>query len=144
MTRDSLYAGVPLSVPNGSKLGTLCLIDRDPRVISEEDQELLRDLGQMAEQEIAAVQLATMDELTLLSNRRGFMALGVHTLNVCQRLQKPASLLFFDLDSFKAINDCYGHAEGDQALVSFSQLLKEVFRESDVIARLGETSSSCC
>ncbi|MGB5339994.1 MAG: GAF domain-containing protein, partial [Gammaproteobacteria bacterium] len=45
------YAGCPLTVPNGSKLGTLCIIDREPREFSEDDMELLRDLTRMAEQE---------------------------------------------------------------------------------------------
>ena len=131
------YAGCPLVVPNGSKLGTLCLIDREPRDFSEEDLDLLRDLARMAEQELAAVQLATMDELTMLSNRRGFETLSLHALGLCRRLQKPASLLFFDLDLFKQINDRFGHAEGDRALTSFSRLLQHTFRESDVLARLG-------
>lgn len=131
------YAGCPLVVPNGSKLGTLCIIDSEPREFDDDDKDLLRDLARMAEQEIAAVQLATMDELTLLSNRRGFEALSRHALGMCRRLEKPACLLFLDLDRFKAINDSYGHAEGDRALTRFAQILKATFRESDVLGRLG-------
>ncbi|MEN8762084.1 MAG: sensor domain-containing diguanylate cyclase [Thiogranum sp.] len=131
------YAGCPLTVANGSKLGTLCIIDREPREFSEDDVALLRDLARMAEQELAAVQLATMDELTMLSNRRGFEALSLHALGLCRRLKKPASLLFFDLDLFKQINDRFGHAEGDRALTNFAELLKQTFRESDVLGRLG-------
>ncbi|WP_434685127.1 GGDEF domain-containing protein [Pseudanabaena minima] len=135
--RIRFYAGVPLVVPNGIKVGTLCLIDREPRILSDEDRELLRDLGQMAAQELSSVQLATIDELTQISNRRGFSALAHHALNLCKRMNKPASLFFFDLDFFKEINDRYGHAEGDNALVNFSKILKESFRESDVVGRLG-------
>ncbi|QOT78708.1 sensor domain-containing diguanylate cyclase [Cupriavidus basilensis] len=131
------YAGCPLSVANGSKLGTLCLIDVQPREFGEEDRALLRDLARMAEQELAALQLATMDELTLLSNRRGFSALAQHALNVCKRLDKPATLLFFDLDNFKGINDRFGHAEGDRALSVFAAQLRQSLRDSDVIGRLG-------
>jgi diguanylate cyclase (GGDEF)-like protein len=131
------YAGCPLTVPNGSKLGTLCLIDVEPREFDAEDRELLRDLGRMAEQELAALHLATMDELTLLSNRRGFEALAQHALNLCARLDRPASLLFFDLNDFKQINDTYGHAEGDRALETFAGLLRVALRDSDVIGRLG-------
>ena len=131
------YAGCPLAVPNGSKLGTLCIIDREPREFNEDDQALLRDLARMAEQEIAAVQLATMDELTMISNRRGFEALSLHALGLCRRLAKPATLLFLDLDLFKQINDRFGHAEGDRALCKFAELLKQTFRESDVLGRLG-------
>jgi diguanylate cyclase (GGDEF)-like protein len=50
---------------------------------------------------------------------------------------RPASLLFFDLNDFKAINDSYGHADGDRALVSFAEVLRGALRESDVIGRLG-------
>lgn len=131
------YAGYPLRVPNGSKLGTLCLLDVEPRSLSAEDRELLRDLALMAEQELAAVQLATMDELTMLSNRRGFEALAEHALNVCKRMDKPATLLFFDLNDFKQVNDRFGHAEGDKALTAFAELLRNAFRGSDVIGRLG-------
>ncbi|HZV98900.1 MAG TPA: sensor domain-containing diguanylate cyclase [Methylophilaceae bacterium] len=131
------YAGCPLAIENGSKLGTLCLIDREPRDFNEEDRALLRDLAHMVEQEIAAMQLATIDGLTLLSNRRGFENLSRHAMNICRRQEKPACLLFFDLNHFKQVNDRYGHAEGDEALVTFSKILKDVFRESDVIGRLG-------
>jgi diguanylate cyclase (GGDEF)-like protein len=131
------YAGCPLTVPNGSKLGTLCLIDVKPRDLDDEERELLRDLARMAEQELAAVQMATLDDLTLLSNRRGFEALAQHALNLCRRMGKPASLLFFDLNDFKQINDTFGHAEGDQALKTFADVLRSALRESDVIGRLG-------
>ena len=131
------YAGCPLTVPNGCKLGTLCLVDTVPRTLSEEDIKLLRDLAAMVEHEMAAVQMATMDELTRLLNRRGFEVLGQQAIHVCIRLNTPASLLFFDLNRFKAINDTYGHAEGDRALKTFAETLGMVFRNSDLIGRLG-------
>ena len=131
------YAGCPLTVPDGSKLGTLCLIDINPRILDDEERKLLQDLAHMVEQEIAAVQMATMDELTMLSNRRGFEALAQHALKTCHRMKKPVSLLFFDLNDFKKINDTYGHKEGDTVLVTFAGLLQKAFRECDVIGRLG-------
>ncbi len=131
------YAGCPLVMPNGSKLGTLCLIDQSPRSMDAEERGLLRDLARMAAQELAAVQMATIDELTLLSNRRGFEALAQHALNLCKRLDKPASLFYFDLDLFKQINDRFGHAEGDRALNTFARILERVLRDSDVVGRPG-------
>lgn len=131
------YAGFPLRVADGSKLGTLCLIDVEPRTLGADDRELLRDLAHMAERELAAVQMATMDELTMLSNRRGFEALAQHALNLCRRVEKPATLLFFDLDHFKQVNDAFGHAEGDKALKAFAGLLRAAFRDSDVVGRFG-------
>jgi GAF domain-containing protein len=55
------YAGCPLRSLNGSELGTLCIIDRKPRNLSEEDLEALQDLASMAEREFAALELAVAD-----------------------------------------------------------------------------------
>lgn len=131
------YAGCPLRVSSGYKMGTLCLIDDKPRDMDDEDRALLQDLATMAEQEISALQLATLDELTGISNRRGFTALAKHALAVCKRYAQPVALIMFDLNQFKPINDTFGHAEGDRALVAFANLLRECFRDSDVYARIG-------
>lgn len=130
------YAGCPLRV-NGYKLGTLCIIDSKPRHLAEEDIEALRDLAAMVEHELAAVEMATLDPLTQISNRRGFLLLAQHSLSLCARQQVPASLVFLDLDRFKSINDRFGHDEGDRVLVCFAEQMKKVFRESDLYARLG-------
>ncbi|OAE12451.1 diguanylate cyclase [Pseudomonas simiae] len=131
------YAGYPLTVPNDYKIGTLCLIDFKPRHFDAEDYALLRDLAGMAEQELVAIQMASIDELTWISNRRGFMTLAQHALGACQRHEKSATLLFFDLIDLKKINDLYGDAEGDNALKTFADVLRIAFRESDVVGRLG-------
>lgn len=131
------YAGCPITLGRNHKLGTLCLIDTQPRDFDQEDRKLLRDLATMVEQEMAALKMATMDELTGLSNRRGFEVLAEQAIHVCKRLNTPASLLFFDLNHFKQINDTYGHAEGDRALLTFAEQLREVLRSSDLIGRLG-------
>jgi len=131
------YAGCPIRVANGSRIGTLCIINREPRDFCAEDEELLKDLAAMVEQELTAVQLATLDEMTNLTNRRGFMGVANKILSLCVRNQIPATLAFIDLNNFKSINDQHGHAEGDRALVDFSQQLATAFRSSDVVARLG-------
>jgi diguanylate cyclase (GGDEF)-like protein len=131
------YAGCPLRAPDGSKIGTLCLMDRTPRTLSPEDHALLRDLAEMAEQELAALRLATTDDLTGLSNRRGFIALAQQALAMCRRVKQTACLSFFDLDGLKAVNDRFGHAAGDELIRRFANVLVQAFRDSDVIARLG-------
>ena len=131
------YAGCPLRAPNGRVLGTLCVIDTKARDLGLEDIEALEDLASMVESEIAAVQMATQDVLTKISNRRGFIMLAEHSLHLCARQNIPASLVFMDLDRFKQINDKYGHVEGDLALSAFAELMKNTFRDSDLIARLG-------
>ena len=131
------YAGYPLKLRQGINLGTLCLIDSKPKHLSDEDQQLLSDLGAMIEQEIRSIQLATLDELTLISNRRGFLTLTEHALKVCHRKQMSISVILFDLNKFKAINDSFGHHEGDYVLKQFAETMRNVFNDSDVIGRLG-------
>jgi diguanylate cyclase (GGDEF)-like protein len=130
------YAGCPLNA-GGEHVGVFCVIDTKPREFGEEEIQLLRELAEMVEHELAAIQLATTDHLTGLYNRRGFEILARHSLRICKRVSRPASLLFFDLDNFKQINDKFGHAESDRALMFFADTLLAVFRESDVIGRLG-------
>lgn len=131
------YAGCPIAAPDGSRIGTLCLIDRQPRSLDDDDVALLRDLARMVEDDIAIHALATIDCLTGLSNRRGFDLLACRTLRLCKRLSRPASLLFIDIDEFKTVNDTLGHDAGDRTLRAFADLLIDGFRDSDVIGRLG-------
>jgi diguanylate cyclase (GGDEF)-like protein len=131
------YAGCPLKAPNGARLGTLCIVDRQARALSAEDLAALRDLAAIVEDELAALQMAMQDELTKIANRRGFLLTAQQSLALCVRHGLPASLVFLDLDGFKAINDTWGHAEGDLALLTFADQLQKTFRESDIFARLG-------
>ncbi len=81
--------------------------------------------------------LALMDELTGLYNRRGFLALADRQLRLARRSDRSLLLFFIDLDGLKEINDVFGHAEGDAALKWTAEALEATFRDSDVIARIG-------
>ncbi|XOZ32347.1 diguanylate cyclase [Halomonadaceae bacterium KBTZ08] len=81
--------------------------------------------------------LAREDELTGLSNRRAFFELAAKLLPQAQRSDQPLSLLQFDLDWFKRINDEYGHEAGDHLLQHVGDLIGRFVRESDVAARVG-------
>jgi len=131
------YAGCPLTLRNDVRVGAICIVDTKPRTLDEADRGLLLDLGHIAERELEVLQLAATDDLTGLSNRRGFEALGRHLLQLCKRAGSRASMLFFDLNGFKQINDGYGHTEGDMAIVGFANVLRASMRETDVLARLG-------
>ncbi|RUO20419.1 GGDEF domain-containing protein [Aliidiomarina iranensis] len=131
------YAGYPLKLRPGLKIGTLCLIDSSPRELSDDDKQILADLGAMIEQEVKSIQMATLDELTLISNRRGFLNLANYAISMCKRHELPFTFVLFDLNKFKQINDTYGHHEGDYVLKTFARLMLETFRESDVVGRLG-------
>ncbi len=77
------------------------------------------------------------DELTGLYNRRGFIALAEQQLKIADRMKRGISLLFADLDGMKFINDTFGHQEGDRALIDTTNILKDTFRGSDILARVG-------
>ncbi|MEE1674801.1 sensor domain-containing diguanylate cyclase [Agarivorans aestuarii] len=131
------YAGHPLVTPEGEKLGTLCIIDTKPKSLSQDDLIALDDLAVMVEQELAALQLASTDELTGISNRRGFMKLANYSYAMCHRQNISLAIAYMDLDQFKPINDEHGHAEGDKALQLFAEQMRSTFRESDLFARMG-------
>ncbi len=77
------------------------------------------------------------DELTGLYNRRGFFTLAEHLLKTAKRQQAGLFMLYCDLDGLKVINDALGHQKGDWALIDTANILKETFRDSDIIARIG-------
>ena len=82
-------------------------------------------------------ELSLVDELTKAYNRRGFMALAEQQIKVAHRTKKEMSLFYADLDDLKKINDSLGHEAGDAALVEAADILRDAFRDSDIIARLG-------
>jgi len=80
--------------------------------------------------------LALVDDLTSLYNRRGFLTLGQQQLKAANRAKRKMMLIFADFDGLKQINDAFGHPEGDRALIETADVLRETFRESDILARI--------
>ena len=87
--------------------------------------------------QLQKLSLSLIDDLTGLNNRRGFLALAEYQVKVARRTGKSFLLAFVDLDGMKQINDTFGHQEGNRALVDAAKVLKDSFRQSDVLARLG-------
>lgn len=81
--------------------------------------------------------LTLIDELTQLRNRRGFFELAQQALKVAQREHYAMGVFFMDLNGLKRINDTLGHQAGDQALRDTAEVLRETFRSSDILARIG-------
>lgn len=81
--------------------------------------------------------VAERDPLTNTLNRRGFMARANQELQRAQRHNRPLAMIAGDLDFFKQVNDRFGHAAGDQAIVTFADILQAACREIDIVGRLG-------
>ena len=152
---DPRFTGMPgwhlpvrhlLAVPaymSGAIVGLIALanphepyVDRDLKAV-----ERLATLYAIAihrtRTESALRDLSLVDELTKLYNRRGFMTLAEQQIKVAHRTKKEMALFYADLDDLKRINDTFGHDEGDAALVEASSMLRDAFRDSDILARIG-------
>jgi len=81
--------------------------------------------------------LTLRDELTGIYNRRGFFALVEYQFTMAKRSKTGLFMLYADLDNLKIINDTLGHQEGDRALIETADILRNNFRQSDIIARIG-------
>lgn len=97
----------------------------------------IEDVTERRRAEELLTEAALTDKMTGLYNRRGLHALGNKLLDRLRREEAPVHLVFADLDQLKRINDRFGHAEGDKAIVSAARLLRGALRESDILARYG-------
>jgi len=152
------YAGVPLRLPSGEALGTLCVLDRAPRQLNALQREALQTLAQSAVSEMelrrrlhhlrAEAQqrahaeahlhhLATRDPLTGLTNRTTLRDRLDQQLRLAQRHHRGLALIVLGLDRFKLINDSLGHDVGDVVLSVSAGRLVQALRDSDTVARLG-------
>ena len=91
----------------------------------------------ISKMEIEIRDLSLRDELTGLYNLRGFSLLSEQALRIAQRTQLPVTVLFIDLDNLKQINDSLGHDAGSACLAEIAEILRETFRETDVLGRVG-------
>ncbi|MEW6472177.1 MAG: diguanylate cyclase [Actinomycetota bacterium] len=98
---------------------------------------LLHDISERRRAEEELWELALVDDLTGLHNRRAFTLLAEQAVKEVTRAGRPLIGLFVDVDGLKAINDTYGHPAGDQVLRLVAGALRAACRESDIVGRLG-------
>jgi len=99
--------------------------------------EDFKDITRYKELEAHLREVSITDELTGLFNRRGFLTLAEKQLDKALRAEHDMFLIFADLDNMKMINDTLGHETGDLALTTAASLLRNSFRQADILARLG-------
>ncbi len=128
---------------NKTKDGRLLCAYSSANPILNEEGEIIgflaiqRDITETKRLEEDLRALSLVDDLTGLYNRRGFVTLAQQQLKLANRLMRKDFLVFVDLDRMKWINDTFGHQKGDEVLAETADILKNTFRESDIVARIG-------
>ncbi|MEH6472899.1 MAG: diguanylate cyclase [Halopseudomonas sp.] len=129
---DFMYQNVtfqPLSaVDGGAPNICITLYDVTAVAVSEQAMKVLND-------ELAF--LSRTDRMTQMFNRGYWEEMATHEFKRCQRYGNVSSLVMFDIDHFKAVNDTYGHQVGDEVIRALSRLVKEMVRDSDLAGRYG-------
>lgn len=103
-------------------------------VAKSEVRDYVEDLERRAKE---LAELSRRDELTGLMNRRAFIEEARRAINLAQRSRYPVSVIYFDLDGFKAVNDMQGHLAGDEVLRRVSMAVYKSLRETDLACRYG-------
>ncbi|NNG21668.1 putative bifunctional diguanylate cyclase/phosphodiesterase [Telluria aromaticivorans] len=160
------YAGVQLYSIDHKKLGTLCVIDREPRTLAAGELDALRDLAHMVEELVYHRQLAVAaqalgealqagdckpgseargelawmvahDVLTGLPNRQAMLRAIEASITGWREHGRPALVACLNIDRFKHFNELLGHHAGDEILVAIARSLQALLREGDMLARSG-------
>ena len=98
---------------------------------------IMRDISERREASEQHRLATACDHLTGIANRRAFFEAAEREINRRKKSPRPLSLVMFDADHFKAVNDTYGHPAGDEVLCHLAKLLISIFRQVDVVARVG-------
>lgn len=138
------YAGAPLIDPHGYALGTIAVVDTQPRMFSEAQRTLLSDLSTLVISTLESrlqssllAHLAMTDHLTGLANRAQFERTLNSEIAHARRTSEPFTVFYMDLDDFKGINDTFGHAAGDEVLYEVARRMEKQLRAEDLLARFG-------
>ncbi|MGD0233087.1 MAG: diguanylate cyclase [Syntrophorhabdales bacterium] len=131
------FKDLPLETKFGREIAVECISNVHDVDSKKVIQCNIRDITERKRLEERLQSMSLVDDLTGLYNRRGFFALAQQQLTMAKRTVQEVLLFFVDLDNMKQINDALGHQEGDNALIEVASVLKETFRESDIISRLG-------
>jgi diguanylate cyclase (GGDEF)-like protein len=137
------YVGVPMII-HDHVVGVVSIQDYHPGVFDEQQVRLLETIATQAAIAIQNArlysevqQLATVDALTGVYNRRGLAEFGQREVSRALRFKRPLAILFVDIDQFKQFNDRYSYEVGDQMLRAITRCLHDNLRDVDLIGRYG-------
>lgn len=132
------YAGAPLRSSKGHNLGTLCVIDRRPMQPSSVQIRELELLSQLVMRELDLRRERFLCPVTGLPIRQQFLRIAEQECARAREEGKQLSLLLFDIDNFRAINNRWGHHAGDQLMADLCRMGRQFLREKDFAGRLGD------
>lgn len=131
------YVGAPLVSRDGYNLGSLCALDRVPPTYTAAQVDMLIKFSALVVDAFELRQIASRDHLTGALSRRALIGEAARAIARHSRDGERCTLLLFDLDHFKSVNDRYGHAAGDTVLEAVTACCSTLLRANDVIGRVG-------
>ncbi len=130
---ENFHNVVPVTFQLSSVIKSLLLLEKQQEI----QRNLEINLQTIKKNNELLDEISKSDELTGLYNRRGFLEYAKNAILNPKNKDKQALIVYADMDNLKMINDAYGHDEGDFALCEIAQILRETFRETDVVGRYG-------
>ncbi|HBY06541.1 MAG TPA: hypothetical protein DEH22_01630 [Chloroflexi bacterium] len=133
---------IPIAITTQDEMGELAqALNKMASEVSASREQLEQYAAtleaQVEERTIELKRLATIDPLTGILNRRQYIYLSELLIAEAERYDTPISVIMFDIDHFKKVNDTYGHAKGDEVLKHISQIVLGQIREADIFGRYG-------
>lgn len=131
------YLGFPIRMPDNSIFGTICILDDKVNHFSSLNISLVEKMRDLVEAHLKLLHSSSYDALTSLYNRSFLYEIIVKEIKRADRYNMPITMLVFDVDHFKEVNDHFGHLIGDEVLKNIALIIKNSFRSIDVVARYG-------
>jgi diguanylate cyclase (GGDEF)-like protein len=132
------YAGTPLQSREGHNLGTLCVIDRQPREFAAKQVTLLEELAQLVLRELELRRKLTVNPLTGLANRTSFLEQAEPELQRARVEEEPLAMLALELDQFSQVRIRWGQEASDRALHDVAACLQAQHRPQDLLGQIGD------
>lgn len=138
------YLGIPLKMPDGYIVGTLCVIYQEPKAFSGHEIAILQSFAGLVVGELELRTIAFTDGLTNLLSRKAWSDRVEAEIDRATRHSNALTVLMVDLDHFKKVNDTYGHDVGDLVLKKTTEEINQALRKHDLAGRLGGEEFAVC
>ncbi|MCE6950952.1 sensor domain-containing diguanylate cyclase [Cereibacter sphaeroides] len=131
------YLGAPLTTPDGYNIGSICVMDTIPRDYTQVDRDVLVNLARLTVAQLELRLMATEDPQTTAATRRAFLSILRRAMERARGGGQVSSLVTFNLDRFRDINETHGHDFGDVVLSTVARTIRGAIRRGDHLGRLG-------